>query len=130
MLGFSTLINSAKLDASGYITGPGGTSTGTFSSESKDLVAPIPAIGASGRYTLLPRFMIVARVKGLPKVTISGYSGKMIDFKAGLDYYFTRNIGIGAAYSYTKISFAKEGSTSLQFDYTYSGPYGYLKVAF
>ncbi len=130
MLGASTVINSGSFEASGSITGPGGTTTVATKVEDTNLVAPIPALGGLFRYTLLPRFMFVARARGLPKVTISGYSGTMFDGRAGLDYYFTKNVGIGGSYNYTRIKFAKEGSTTLQFDYRFSGPYFYIGVAF
>ncbi|MFI5182334.1 MAG: hypothetical protein ACHQPI_13185 [Thermoanaerobaculia bacterium] len=130
MLGASTLFNTASLDASGYVTGPGGTTSGSVSSDSKSIVAPIPAVGAYFRFTLLPGFFLEARAKGLPRITISGHSGSMIDTRAGLGYFFTQNVGVGATYSYTEIKYSYAGSYNLAFDYKYSGPYVYLSLAF
>src|SRR5512135_1760494 len=78
-LGFSAIFNSVKFDASGSITGPGGTVSGNRASDSRSVVAPVPAIGAYGRFTLLPGLMISGQARGLPTVTISGYSGSFFD---------------------------------------------------
>ncbi len=129
-LGFSTLWNSAEIDATGTITGPGGTQTGSYASDSRELVAPIPAIGGYFRFTLLPGLFFEARAKGLPKVTISGHSGSMFDGRTGLTWYFTKNFGIGAQYSYTEIKYTYETTYTLQLDYKYSGPYAFLTLAF
>jgi hypothetical protein len=67
MLGVSVLFSSASFDATGYITGPDGTTvTGSVAADNRSLVAPIPAIGSFFRYTLLPRFFVYGRIKGLP----------------------------------------------------------------
>ena len=130
MLGVSALFNSASLTATGFVTGPGGTATVGVASESRNLVAPIPAVGAQLRFTLLPGFLISARARGLPKVTISGNSGSMVDVKAALDFYLTRNIGIGGGYSYSKIIYERLTGDTARLDYTYSGPLAYLTLAF
>jgi hypothetical protein len=130
LLGVSTFFNSASLEASGFITGPGGTTCGCTVLEDRSLVAPIPAIGGFFRYTLLPGFFVYGRAKVLPQVTVSGYSGSMFDGRAGFDVFFGRNVGIGGAYSYTKIKFARVGADTLEVDYRYSGPLVYLSFAF
>jgi hypothetical protein len=129
-LGFSALFNSVKLDGTGSITGPGGTVSGNRSGDSRSVVAPIPAIGAYGRFTLLPGLFISGGVKGLPKVTISGYSGEMLDAGAFLDWYPWKNIGFGGGYSYWKITFERQSDPTIRFDYSYSGPLVYLTLAF
>lgn len=129
-LGFSGLFFSTELSASGNVTGPGGATSGGRSTDSRSVLAPIPALGGYFRYTLSPRFFVSARVKGLPKVTIDIYSGSMVDARAALDYYFSHNWGIGGGYSYTKITFAREATNTLTVDYKYSGPIFYLTMAF
>ncbi len=130
LLGVSTFFNSASLEASGFITGAGGTTCGCTVLEDRSLVAPIPAIGGFFRYTLLPGFFFYGRAKELPQVTVSGYRGSMFDGRAGFDVFFGRNVGIGGAYSYTKIKFARVGADTLEVDYRYSGPLVYLSLAF
>ncbi|HQQ75960.1 MAG TPA: hypothetical protein PLB01_01275 [Thermoanaerobaculia bacterium] len=129
-LGFSALINSTEFNGSGSITGPGGTVSGSRASDSRSVVAPVPAIGAYGRFTLLPGLMISAQARGLPTVTISGYSGSFVDAGAYLDWYPWKNFGFGGGYSYTKITFEREQDPTIRFEYTYSGPIVYVSLAF
>ncbi|HUM03514.1 MAG TPA: hypothetical protein VL084_14585 [Thermoanaerobaculia bacterium] len=130
MLGFSTYINKARLDASGSITGPDGTTSGSYSSDQWHITVPVPATGAYLRYALYPGFLLDADVKWLPTMTISGYTGGMLEYQAGLDFYFTPNIGIGAAYQYTHVHVYHTTTNTVGFDFRYSGPYGYLSLAF
>ena len=130
MLGASTFWNKWEFEASGAISGGGGSQSGSVQRESSDLVVPIPAVGAHFRYTLLPRFLATGRVKWM-KATISDYSGSMLDWRAGLDYFFTPNFGIGAVWSSTDIDVTKhQDKGDVSFNYKYSGPLGYLSIAF
>jgi hypothetical protein len=129
-LGFSAIFHSVSLDATGSITGPGGTVSGNRAGDSRSVVAPIPAIGAYARFTLLPGLFISGGVKGLPKVTISGYSGDMLDSGAFLDWYPWKNVGFGAGYSYWKLTFERQSDPTIRLDYSYSGPLVYLTFAF
>jgi len=130
MLGLSGYYTKLAFSASGNVTGPGGTSAGTTGNESKNFLAPVPGIGGYLKYTLLPRFFIYGSVKGLPTVTISGHSGSFVDFTAGLDYFFTKNVGLGAGYEYTKITYKDASTPRVGLEYKYSGPLAYLSVAF
>ncbi len=129
-LGFSAIFQSVEFNATGNITGPGGTVSGSRASDGRSVVAPIPAIGLYGRFTLLPRLFITGYAKGLPTVTISGYSGDMFDGGAFLDWYPWKNFGFGGGYGYTKITFEREQDPTIRFEYSYSGPLVYLTLAF
>ena len=130
MIGFSTYINKASLDASGSITGPNGTTTASYSSDQWHITVPVPATGAYLLYSLYPGLLLDANVKWLPNVTISGYTGGMLEYKAGLDFYLTQNIGIGAAYQYTHVHVYHTETNTVGFDFKYSGPYAFLSLAF
>ena len=131
MLGASTFINKWSFEGTGYVSGSGGSEAGSFQKDDTDLVVPVPAIGASVRYTLLPGFMAHGRIKWM-KATIDQYTGKMLDWRAGLDYYFSKNVGIGAVWSSTDIDIEKElnGGGNVAFNYKYDGPLGYLSLTF
>ena len=130
MLGASTFFTRWEFEGTGTITGGGGSQSGSFQKETSDLIVPIPAIGAHLRYTLLPGFFAHGRVKWM-KATISDYTGSMLDWRAGLDYFFTPNFGIGAVYSQTDINVTKHADKGdVAFDYKYNGPVGYLSIAF
>jgi hypothetical protein len=129
-LGISAIFESVEFNATGSITGPGGTVSGNRASDSRSVVAPIPGIGVYGRFTLLPGLMISGHVKGLPTVTISDYSGSMVDAGAFLDWYPWKNVGFGGGYSYTKLTFERTIDPTISFEHTYSGPLVYLSLAF
>ena len=63
-------------------------------------------------------------------MTISGYSGSFVDFTAGLDYYFTKNVGIGGGYEYSKITYHDANTPQVGIEYKYSGPLVYVSIAF
>jgi len=130
MLGISTYINKANLDAAGSITGPNGTTTASYSSDQWHITVPIPATGAYLRYALYPGLLLDADVRWFPSVTISGYNGGLLEYKAGLDFYFTKNVGIGVMYQYTHIHVYHVETNTVGFDFRYSGPYGFLSLAF
>lgn len=130
MLGASTFINKFEFEGTGYVAGGGGGTVGSFQREDTDLVVPIPAIGASARYTLLPGFMAHGRIRWM-KATIDQYTGSMLDWRAGLDYYFTKNFGIGAVWMSTDIDVEKEmDKGNVAFNYKFDGPAGYLSFTF
>ncbi len=130
MLGISTYVNKVSLDASGSISGPSGTTTGSFSSDQWHVTVPVPATGAYLRYALYPGFLLDAQVRWLPSMTISGYHGGMLEYRAGLDFYLMKNIGIGAVYQYTHVHVYHVETNTVGFDFKYSGPYAYLSVVF
>lgn len=130
MLGASTFLNKWEFEGTASVVGGGGAAAGSVSREDSDLVVPIPAIGASARYTLLPGLMAHGRVKWM-KATIDAYTGSMLDWRAGLDYYLTKNFGIGAVWSSTDIDIEKEQDRgNVAFSYKYDGPLAYLSFAF
>lgn len=124
------LSHKASFAATGFVTGPGGTVTGSAASDERSVVAPIPVIGGYFRYTLMTRLFLAAQARGLPKITVSGYSGSMFDGGAYIDWYPWQNVGFGGGYSYTNISFGRAADPVIQLDYTYSGPIVYLTLAF
>ena len=107
-IGISAMFHSSSIEGSGNITGPGGTTAGSFAADDRSFVAPIPAVGIYVRYTLLPGLWIGGQLRGLPEVTISGYQGSMIDTGAYIEWYPWKNFGFGGGYQYTKITAGRE----------------------
>lgn len=125
-IGVSSYWNKVRVEAS---ASAGGAST-EAQYEEADLIAPIPAIQGYLTLTLLPRLFVGAKAKWV-SATISDYHGSMTDIRASLDYYLSKNIGIGGGYNLVKIVYeeTKERGTT-RFDYDYSGPMAYLSIAF
>jgi hypothetical protein len=129
-LGVSSYWNSFAASGTGTLSGAGQSGSASFQAESRNLVAPIPALKAYFSYALYPRLFARAAYKGITG-TVDGYHGEMQDFRGGLDYFFTENIGVGGLYQYTTMSFSHTGEAlDLAIDYKYSGPLVYVSVAF
>jgi len=64
---------------------------------------PFPDIGAWYRYSLSDRWLLHARVDWLSAST-SDYAGSIWNVATGVDYSLTKNLGIGLAYQYFKLS--------------------------
>ncbi len=130
LLGASTFVNKWSFEGTGLVRGGGAGGAGSLRREETDLTVPVPAVGASFRYTLLPGFMAHGRVKWM-KATIDAYSGRMLDWRAGLDYYLSKSLGIGAVWSSTDVDLEKERDEgNVAFHYRYKGPIGYVSLAF
>lgn len=129
-LGLSAYFTKVSISANGTITGPGGTASGSFDETQRSLVAPLPALLVFFRYSLYPTLFVYGRAKGITG-TIDGYHGEMFDGIAGLEYFFTRNVGLGAGYEYVDIKFSHTGDQAeLSFRYKYNGPLAYLSLSF
>ncbi|HVO49981.1 MAG TPA: hypothetical protein VMV60_03225 [Thermoanaerobaculia bacterium] len=129
-LGVSAYFNAFDVSASGSVSGGGQSGSASGSAQSRNLVAPIPAVKAYFVYSLYPRLFARAAFKGITG-TVDSYHGEMTDFRGGLDYFFTQNVGVGALYQYTKMSFSHTGEAlDLAIDYKYSGPLVYVGIAF
>jgi hypothetical protein len=129
-LGVSSYFTAFEASGTGTLSGGGQSGSTSFNTESRNLIAPIPALKAYFAYTLYPRVFARAAFKGITG-TIDGYHGEMQDFRGGIDWLISKNVGIGALYQYTKIEFSHAGeSLDLAIDFKYSGPLGYVILAF
>lgn len=109
--------------------GSGGGPTG-IQREAKDVTAPVPVIGLFYDLAFSPRFHMRASGEYFD-ATYSGEHGRLTDVLAGFDWYFARNVGLGAAYSWTNLKFhGKPEEANLVIDYRQSGAYGYLRFVF
>lgn len=80
------------------VTGPGLTG-GTVS---ESTTVPLPLIGVSADWYVMPRWKVSAMLSGM-QANIGDVDGSITVFSLGTDYMFTRNLGLGAAYLYTNI---------------------------
>lgn len=128
-LGFSALFNKVAFEGTGTVSSGGGVVNETFSTEERSLTAPVPALGAHFRYTVVPDLLVSARVRGIG-ATIDNVKGSSFQWRVALDYYPWRNVGFGAAYDYMDISVEKQADRTVEFDYQYSGPMAYVSIVF
>jgi carbonic anhydrase len=95
-------------------------------SESQNLFAPVPAVGATFRYALYPKLFAWGTVKGISG-TAWGYHGSMFSWSAGADWYLTRNIGIGGGYESVRLDVQKLETRQFALDIRYDGPVASMK---
>jgi hypothetical protein len=108
----------------GSISGVG-TGFGTISAD-----APLPTLGIYGTLAITDRLSIGGRA-GLLSIEIGDDSGDLQDFFASVDYYFTRNVGIGVGYKYVDIDVRiKEDFYRQLYKINQSGPVAYLSIGF
>lgn len=96
-------LNKFKFDinATGTVTGTGGTVSGTKDFEySPSASVPMPLIGASIDYHVSQSFDLKASLSGL-KAKIGNVDGSVYVATVGAEYLFTPNLGIGVAYMHT-----------------------------
>jgi len=129
-LGLSATYNKLSLDGSATVLGPGGGGTATRALEEKKFWAPLPTIGGYVQATIIPRLFVTGEVRWLPKITVSNYSVEYVDARGGLEYYFTKNVGLGINYDYVKLDFSRNITRQYALHYRYDGPFGYLALAF
>ncbi|HVN33514.1 MAG TPA: hypothetical protein VMT45_16170 [Thermoanaerobaculaceae bacterium] len=99
--------------------------------ESKSQILPIPVIGAHFEMTLLKR--LFWRAEGnFFAASIAGYNGNLTILNTSLDYYFTRNVGLGGGFASNVFKVTTSGSRGgdLFVRYSFSGVYAHLDLAF
>lgn len=129
-LGISYYTSSAKLSASAGVQRPDGTIVvGGASSEGK-LNLPIPLLGLEAEFRIVRQLTLGARVRAIG-ATIDPYSGSWVEAVADVNWYLSRNFGLGGAYEYHKIHIEKDDAGKLfRFDQRYDGPRVYIVVTF
>ncbi len=129
--GVSSLWDDASLSAQGLSAGAATATPTEGGSQSSNHIFPIPVLGAHFEMTLTRR--LFWRAEGNFFVArISEYDGNLNEFATSLDYYFTRNVGLGAGYAANVYRVTKSGSRGGDFlvDYSFSGVFAYLGLAF
>ena len=79
------------------VTGPG-LLGGTVS---ESTTVPLPLIGVSADWYIQPRWKVSSMLLGM-QADIGDVDGSITVFTLGTDYMFTRNLGLGATYLYSK----------------------------
>jgi len=125
-LGISAGVSAASIEAgvSGSIGGVGSAS-GNVSAD-----VPLPSFGIYGTLALTKKLSIGGRA-GLFSLELGDDSGDLQDFFASIDYFFTKNIGIGLAYKYINIDVKiKEDTYRQLYNIKQSGPVAYVSIGF
>ena len=101
-------------------------SSSTHTSYSSDSVAPLIQLG--WRHAFSPNARMYVDVSGIEK-TGGNLSGRIYNASLGAEWYFAKNVGIGAEYSSTRINIHSDGSNGI-LDLRMDGPTIFLKGRF
>ncbi len=98
--------------------------------ETRSIFAPLPTIGAFGQWEPAQRLTIGGRVDWL-SLTISDYSGRLINTEASASYRIQKHIDVGLLYRYVdyKLKVDKDNWNG-RVSYQFSGPAVFLRAGF
>jgi len=123
-------ILNAEASASGGVIGPGGPIVGESVSKSAKLEVPVPLLGLAFDMKLGDALSFGGLINGI-FAPVHPYTGSIIFADAHIDWFASKNLGVGAAFDYTKFSIKRDdGKTLVDFSYDYYGPRVYLIVTF
>jgi hypothetical protein len=109
--------------------------SGLTTSESQDVVAPLPVIGIQADIALEPNLFLRQRLD-LFYLEVSGFKGAMLDAYLGLEWLPWEHVGLGLGYNSFNLSLEVESDPSIDVGltgsarYTRSGLLLYLTYAF
>lgn len=125
-LGISAGVSATRIEAglSGSAEGIG-SGQGYVSAE-----VPLPSVGIFGTLAITKNLSIGGRA-GLFSIDVGDDEGNLQDLFASIDYFFSKNIGIGVGYKYINIDVKlKEDDYRQIYRITQSGPVAYLTFGF
>lgn len=94
------------------------------------VLAPVPTVGMFVHYAILPNLVLQLDANFFRLNSISDYSGRLVDTRATLDWFFVRNVGIGGGINNTDLNFKKNSGDTFAVNYRQSGFLGYVTFAF
>ena len=98
--------------------------------ETQDFALPLPHLGASFSYALLPTLSVRVQAMGFA-IEINDYKGALIEFDADVVYEPWQHFGFGVGFRYFNANIkSKGGFLKGEFDYEYFGPVLYGRVSF
>lgn len=99
-------------------------------SDTGDVLAPLPTIGAYGAYAFTPKWLVSGRVDVF-SLSYDVYDGSLTNATIGVDYRIFRNFGLGAAYRYIDYDLSvTKSSFNGGINYRFSGPQVYAVSSF
>lgn len=117
--------------AEGQVTVDDG-SGGTVSQRARvedDIIAPIPVVGVFVIHAFSPRWVLRMHAEFFD-LDSGDYAGRVVDTRLLLDYYFSKNFGIGIGKNTTDITFSKDTDDGFSVDYKQDGLLAYVSFVF
>jgi hypothetical protein len=95
----------------------------------ESILAPVPTIGFFINYAMRPRLLLKVKADFFD-LSVSGFEGHLVDTAIGIDWYFSRHVGIGLLSNVTNINIKDTGEDPFNVEYRQSGLVGYFTFVF
>jgi hypothetical protein len=129
-VGGAYAILKADLSASAGVVGPNGPIVGQSTTEQAKGQVLVPLLGIDADFKLGDRLSGGIIFNGI-FAPVHPYSGSVFVAEPHIDWFVSRNFGVGAAFNYSKFHIKKEETNTLiDFSYSYYGPKVYLTLTF
>lgn len=129
-LGGAYSLLQADVSASAGVIGPNGPIIGQDTTKEAKLSTPVPLLGIDAGFKLGDRLSAGIIFNGI-FAPIHPYSGSVFVVEPHVDWFFSKNFGIGGAFNYSKFHIKRDdGNTVVEFRYSYYGPKVYATVTF
>jgi hypothetical protein len=129
-LGGAYSLLKADLSASAGVIGPNGPIVGQSTTKEAKISVPVPLLGIVTDFKLNDQLAAGVIFNGI-FAPVHPYSGSVFIAEAHVDWFATKNFGVGGAFNYTKFHIERQDAVSLiDFSYSYYGPRVYAIVTF
>jgi hypothetical protein len=120
----------ADLTASAGVVGPGGPIVGQTVTKEGKISVPVPLLGLLADAKLGDRVTGGILFNGI-FAPVHPYVGSVFIAEAHVDWFATKNFGVGGAFQYTNFHIKRDdGITLVEFRYNYYGPKVYVILTF
>ena len=130
-LGVAYPILEAELSASAGVIGPGGPVTGTTVTKEAKIETAVPMLGIVFDAAVGDRASVGIIFNGI-FAPVHPYTGSIFQADVHMDWYFSRNFGVGGGFNYTRFRIKKDDlpNTLVDFRHDFYGPRAYLTATF
>ena len=98
--------------------------------EERSRTLPLPTLGLYGAYGFAPNWLASSRLDVF-QLNRGGYSGKLANFEANVEYQFAGNFGVGAGWRTNTLRLdVDRGNFMGRVSYRFSGPQVFAKIGF
>jgi hypothetical protein len=129
-LGGAYSLLEANLSASAGVIGPNGPIVGTSTTKEAKLNVPVPMLGIDADFKLGDRLSGGVIFNGI-FAPVHPYSGSVFVVEPHVDWFLSKNFGVGGAFNYSTFNIKREDlHTLIDFRYSYYGPKVYALLTF
>jgi hypothetical protein len=115
--GFSIYGVGARMAGAGSVDGG---PSGQFSRETNHVVAPVPVLGLHEEFRLSKKWFFKSSGEYF-HINVGDITGSLGDLRASFDWYPFKHFGFGGGFNRVRLKYTDVSSTSVDFEYKYSG---------